>query len=446
MAGWTSVTPTKKKGAPGPPTTDPVLWAASVELPPHGTPWRDVLEAVLEAAPGQVYAADPSKAVLKVSLRSEDTQSQLVRNGIRTKNGISLAVFPTLDGGWARRVHLQNVPVTATDTDITKTLTPAFGTVVRLTRHLLPDTKVLGTEATAWALLPKDAKPPRTVIIHGAPVSSLLTNATDKPAAAKRGPSSTAPTTTATATAPTGMTKTQPAAASAPKPATTTTPKPAAPPAPKPAATPETKSTEQATAPAPAMPAETAPVEATAEAVRAAPTTTTTATATAPAMEATAATEPTPTAAAAVTTTPTTSNPTTPATPETATATLPTTATPASQTAPSAAAAEAAKPPAACQTPHPAATVVTLTATTTAATATPPTVKETRTPDATTPSTAHRIVMRVTQLLTPPSRRRRTVPSPASSPYATASDGEGSPTPPPPLPRRSERIRTLGSN
>ena len=47
-----------------------------------------------------------------------------------------------------------------------------------------------GTEATAWALLPKDAKLPRTVLVHGATVSSLLS--TDKPSAAEHTPSPTA--------------------------------------------------------------------------------------------------------------------------------------------------------------------------------------------------------------------------------------------------------------
>ena len=459
MAAWTSVTPTKKKAAGGPPMSDPVLWPASIELPPRGTPWNEVLEAVLEAVPGQVFAADPTKPVLKLSLLTEEAQQLLVRNGVKLKNDTHLAVFATLEDGWAHQVHLQGIPVTATDADIAKVMAPAFGKVVRLVRPHLPGTKVHGTTATAWALLPKDAKLPRTLLVHGATVSSLLTSDKTAGPLAPKSQKQAPP---------------QPATAAVKKAATVPAPKPAKqataqapatqPPPHSPTAAPPKRTNPEgaATEPAlqnataavtvPATSAETATAVAPADAdvtptaAPAVPTTTTTAAATAPATEATAATEPTPTAATPSTTTPTTSNPPTPATPETATATLPTTATPASQAAPLAAAAEAAKPPAACQTPHPAATVVTLTATPTAATATPPTVGATRTPDATTPSTAHRIVMRVTQLLTSPSRRRHTAPSSPSSPYATASDGEGSPTPPPPLPRRSERIRTLGSN
>ena len=189
MAAWTTVTP-KKKGAPGPAATDPTLWPASVELPPRGTPWGDILEAVLETVPGQVFAADPTKPVLSMSLTSEEARDRLVRTGVRIKSGLHLAVFSELDHGWARQYNLAGVPVTATQTGISNALTPAFCKVVRLERPHLAGTKVHGTEATAWALLPKDAKLLCTVLVHGATVSSLLS--TDKPSAAEHTPSPTA--------------------------------------------------------------------------------------------------------------------------------------------------------------------------------------------------------------------------------------------------------------
>ena len=362
-----------------------------------------------------MFAADPTKPVLNMSLLSEEARDRLVRTGVRTKSGLHLAVFNELDQGWARQVHLAGVPVTATHADITKAMAPAFGKVVRLERPHLAGTKVHGTTAVAWAMLPKDAKLPRTVLVHGATMSSLLT--ADKPAGPNRTPSPTpaatkAPTTKAVAAPATKAPTT--AAAKAP------TTKQVVPPAPATAATAAAKADPGTTAPVTAATAAPEPAVDTATPATCAPTTTADLPAM-PALETATANPPSP------------ADPTTHTTP--ATADTPTTA----------AAAEADNAPEAPRLAYPTATVAPPTTSPTAAsaTATPTTVTATRASDPISPPPARHVLLRLGQLLTPPSRRGRATPSSPPSPYLTASDGEHSPTPAPP--RRSERIRTLGS-